>query len=64
MVDKQMRKVISKKQREYIKILAGNKCKFCGKSLYKDFHANHKIPYSKKGKPYYKTPKLYAVDVI
>ncbi len=45
-----MRRLFSKKQREYIKILAGNKCKFCGKSLYKDFHADHKIPYSKKGK--------------
>lgn len=45
-----MRRLFSKLQREYIKILSGNQCQICGKSLYKDYHADHIIPFSKKGK--------------
>ena len=33
-----------------MEILAGNKCENCGKNLKGKFHADHKMPYSKKGK--------------
>jgi 5-methylcytosine-specific restriction endonuclease McrA len=42
-------RIFSKRQKIISKILAGNKCEYCGNSLNNNFHADHKKPYSKGG---------------
>ena len=45
-----MRRSFTHRQKKVIEVLAGNKCKICGKNLKSSFHADHIIPYSRKGK--------------
>ena len=45
-----MRRLFTKKQRMTLRILSGNLCSFCGVPLKRNFHADHKIPFSKSGK--------------
>lgn len=44
-----MRRYFNKRMRKILLILAGNKCQICKKKLDKSFHADHVVPYSKKG---------------
>ena len=45
-----MTRAFTQRQKKIMEILAGNKCENCGKNLKGKFHADHKMPYSKKGK--------------
>ncbi len=45
-----MRRLFNRKQRITLRLLSGNLCDLCGKVLKKNFHADHKIPFSKSGK--------------
>ena len=45
-----MERAFTQRQKKIMEILAGNKCENCGKNLKGRFHADHKIPYSKKGR--------------
>jgi len=45
-----MRRFFTPYQRKLLRIIAGNKCSICGKTLKNDFHADHKVPFSKQGK--------------
>lgn len=44
-----MSRAFSNKQRRYLAILSGGHCQQCGKALNGILHADHVIPYSKKG---------------
>ena len=50
MVDKQMSRSFSQRQRQILSIVGGNTCQICGKNLKEGFHADHVVAYSKKGK--------------
>ena len=45
-----MSRSFSQRQRKILEIVSGNTCASCGKNLKDGFHADHVIPYSKKGK--------------
>jgi len=45
-----MRRLFNKKQRITLRLLSGNLCGICRNVLKKNFHADHKIPFSKSGK--------------
>lgn len=45
-----MSRSFSERQRKILSIVGGNICQICGKNLKGNFHADHVIPYSKKGK--------------
>jgi len=45
-----VRRLFSKKQRMALRLISGNMCGICGILLKKNFHADHKIPFSKSGK--------------
>ena len=45
-----MRRLFNRKQRIALRLLSGNLCGLCGIVLKKNFHADHKIPFSKSGK--------------
>ena len=44
-----MRRLFNKYQRKMIRIISGNACASCGCKLNDLFHADHKVPFSKKG---------------
>ena len=44
-----MRRFFNKRMRRILLILAGNRCQICNQKLDKSFHADHVVPYSKKG---------------
>ena len=44
-----MKRFFTKRMRKILLIVAGNKCQKCNKKLDKSFHADHVIPFSKKG---------------
>tara|TARA_B100000965_G_C19568320_1_gene747860 strand:- start:1729 stop:1926 length:198 start_codon:yes stop_codon:yes gene_type:complete len=45
-----MNRSFSQRQRRILSIVGGNSCAICGKNLKDGFHADHILPYSKKGK--------------
>ncbi|TGT56615.1 RNA helicase [Mesorhizobium sp. M00.F.Ca.ET.170.01.1.1] len=45
-----MRRLFSLRQRFILSLVSGGRCKECGKRLSKSFHADHVVPFSKKGK--------------
>jgi 5-methylcytosine-specific restriction endonuclease McrA len=45
-----MKRAFTKRQKKILALSSGNMCEICGGSLTKSFHADHVIPYSKKGK--------------
>ena len=45
-----MKRFFTKRMRTILLIKAGNRCKKCSKILDKSFHADHIIPFSKKGR--------------
>ena len=44
-----MSRSFSQRQRQILSIVGGNTCQLCGKNLKEGFHADHVVPYSKKG---------------
>ena len=40
----------NKRQKKILTLLGGNICQICKKIINQDAHADHKIPYAKKGK--------------
>jgi 5-methylcytosine-specific restriction endonuclease McrA len=44
-----MRRYFTRKERLYLAILAGFRCENCGARLPQDFHADHKVAFSKGG---------------
>ena len=44
-----MRRLFSARQKKILAFVAGGKCKSCGISLDKSFHADHIKPFSKGG---------------
>lgn len=45
-----MKRWFSKRQRQILFLVAGGKCQLCGRTLSKNFHADHIRPFSKGGK--------------
>jgi 5-methylcytosine-specific restriction endonuclease McrA len=45
-----MTRAFGPRQRRILRLLAGNKCKICGRRLDDDFHADHVKAFSKGGK--------------
>lgn len=45
-----MKRAFSNRQRKILRLLAGNSCSICGKTLDNGFHADHVQPFSKGGK--------------
>ena len=45
-----MKRLFSQYQRKLIRIMAGNICAICGDKLNDNFHADHKVPFSRNGK--------------
>ena len=46
-----MRRRFSQRQRDILRLIAGNQCQQCGEPL-KQFHADHRHPYSKGGRTF------------
>ena len=44
------KRLFTKRQKKILKIVSGNYCEKCGVELKGNFHADHKVPYSKNGK--------------
>ena len=44
------KRLFTKRQKRIMKINSGNYCEICSVELKGNFHADHKIPYSKEGK--------------
>ena len=45
-----MRRLFSKRQRIVLRLLAGSVCEACKTPLNNDFHADHKLAFSRGGK--------------
>ena len=45
-----MRRFFTPYQRKLLRIISGNKCSVCGKKLKDNFHADHRVPFSRQGK--------------
>ena len=43
------KRFFSKRQKRIMKLMSGNLCENCGVELKGNFHADHKIPFSKDG---------------
>jgi 5-methylcytosine-specific restriction endonuclease McrA len=50
MVDKQIKRKYTKRQKKLLALVSGNKCKICGGILGNNFEGDHIIPFSKNGK--------------
>ena len=57
-----MRRLFNRKQRITLRLLSGNLCGICGNVLKNNFHADHKIPFSKSGKAILKMEWLYPLN--
>ena len=44
-----MRRVFTSRQKQILRLIAGNLCCICGQSLEFGFHADHIVPFSKGG---------------
>ena len=44
------KRLFTKRQKRILKIFSGNYCALCNNPLRGNFHADHKIPFSKGGK--------------
>ena len=44
-----MKRLFSPYQRRLIRIMSGNICSVCGDKLSDNFHADHKVPFSRNG---------------
>ena len=53
-----MSRFFSERQRKIISIVGGITCQMCGKNLKDGFHADHVVPYSKKGKTILKNSQV------
>jgi 5-methylcytosine-specific restriction endonuclease McrA len=49
MVDKQIKRKYTKRQKKLLALVSGNKCRICGVILSDSFEGDHIIPFSKKG---------------
>jgi|TARA_Y100000294_G_C8534629_1_gene328488 5-methylcytosine-specific restriction endonuclease McrA len=45
-----MKRAFTKRQKKILSLASGNVCEICGVPLKKSFHADHVVPFSKKGK--------------
>ena len=45
-----MRRLFTPYQRRLLRIMSGNVCMICGDKLSDNFHADHKVPFSRNGK--------------
>ena len=49
MVDKQIKRKYTKRQKKLLALVSGNKCRICGIILGNNFEGDHIIPFSKNG---------------
>ena len=56
------KRLFTKRQKRILKIFSGNYCASCNKPLRGNFHADHKIPFSKGGKTILKNAQALCVE--